>query len=1174
MKKSIQLLFLILLGNSFANGQPHLWGMEFRGGEKSLGVIFRTNADGTGYSERWSFVNQSRGSYPPVGLVKGPNGKFYGVTGNGGSHDLGVLYEYDPATNKYESKVDFMGPNGVKPKGNLLLANNGKLYGIAYNILFEYNILSNILVPKVHLENYSNGFFGRDLIQGADGKLYGMLHKRVLDYPGPSGFTGASTIFTFDISTGNFSEQVDFAYSFQSGGEEGSLFKAGDGNFYALLRNAGYYSKGLIVKYDPVSNDVTNVYDFGLSADGYRPVGNLREGSNGDLFGTTLNGGDNDKGTIFRFNYLSNAYSKLADFDGMNGAFPYCDLTLTSSGKFIGYTSEGGLHNKGTIFEFDPTGTLTKKVDLTENDGANPLGGNLVLGANQHYYGTTRLGGLLGGGVIFDYDFENGVYTKKIDLEPFAFNGFKPTGTLTQASNGKFYGVTSGGGKYASGVLFEFDAAAGTCVKKVDFLKAIGGPEGEFYFPLFNTSPVTGTNGKLYGTTAGKSLIQRGAIYEFDPLTGNYQIVFEFTAATGAPSQGGLIQGPSGKIMGMTNGDTYYDAPAFQGNGTIFEFDVSTKQHTIKHSIGNPYSGRFSRGALTYASNGKLYGILDEGIDYDGLYYSNFQPFLFEFNPTDGSFVKKHSVNNIQNSTYQLCQAANGKIYGSATGLKPFPYDPVSDPGYLFEYEIDGMFTETHSFSIANNGQLPGGLTESLNGKLYGMTSSGGEKDQGVIFEVDQATGLLAKKFDFTPELQNYYDFSQLTPVNTLLLVKGTQVISFAPLPAVSYGENFTLAAIASSGLPVIYYVSDPSIVRINGSELTILKAGTVSITASQAGNIGYYSAPEISRELVISKKSQSIAFDALPSKTFGDSPFVLTASANSFLPVQYASTDPEVASIQGNLISINKAGTVTIKAFQPGNENYSYAEASQILTINKKNQTIIFANPGEKKMGDAPFNLEATITSNLPLSFTSGSDKISILGSQVTLFLSGRVFIKAEQAGNVNYNSATPIENSFCINPPKPSIVAVLDATSSTELLTSSEASGNQWYFNDTEITGAVGATLSATKSGLYKVRVKADDCLSEFSLSVNLIITGIEKESRNSIYVYPNPSSDWLTLTFASSVERQISIYSINGDKTHSCIVYGDDIKLNLLNYSPGLYVIKIVEGGLVNYLKIVKN
>jgi surface protein len=155
---------------------------------------------------------------------------------------------------------------------------------------------------------------------------------------------------------------------------------------------------------------------------------------------------------------------------------------------------------------------------------------------------------------------------------------------------------------------------------------------------------------------------------------------------------------------------------------------------------------------------------------------------------------------------------------------------------------------------------------------------------------------------------------------------------------------------------------------------------------------------------------AQSITFNELEEKSFGDADFELSATATSGLTITYSSSDESVATVSNNQVTILAVGTTTITASQGGNEDYNAADnVEQVLTVNKGDQNITFEVLQAKTYGDADFELTATASSGLDLSYSSSDESVaSISGSNVTIVGTGTTTISASQTGNENYNAAT----------------------------------------------------------------------------------------------------------------------------------------------------------------------
>src|SRR5208283_333227 len=159
------------------------------------------------------------------------------------------------------------------------------------------------------------------------------------------------------------------------------------------------------------------------------------------------------------------------------------------------------------------------------------------------------------------------------------------------------------------------------------------------------------------------------------------------------------------------------------------------------------------------------------------------------------------------------------------------------------------------------------------------------------------------------------------TPVN--------QFITFAPLPNHSAGDApFALTATSSSGLPVYLNVlSGPASLGTN-NVLTILGGGTVNLVAWQPGNSNYKAAAPVLQSFNVSLIPQTITFGSLSQQKQGDAPFPLNATTDSGLPVSFSASGPAILS--GNIITLTGWGTITITAWQPGNN--TFAAASNVV--------------------------------------------------------------------------------------------------------------------------------------------------------------------------------------------------------------------------------------------------
>jgi uncharacterized repeat protein (TIGR03803 family) len=488
------------------------YGMTLQGGSNNRGVIFEWDPVTNVYIKRIDF-NGTNGGSPLANNLVLNSGKFYGMTASGGSNNIGVIFEWNPATNVFTKKIDldFLAGNG--PGGSLRLS-GGKFYGLTSvggtngaGVIFEWNPVTNVYLKKIDLSN-NDGGYPQGSLAFSGGKFYGMT--------GSGGSNGAGVIFIWDPTTNVYTKRIDL--NTVTGNYPLGKLTANAGKYYGMVSAGGNSDEGIIFEFDPSTNVYTKKFDFTI-ANGSSPFGSLSL-SAGKLYGMTNQGGANSGGVIFEWDPATSTYTKKFDFNLADGILPFGNLIM-SGGKFYGMTGAGGSSNDGVIFEWDPVSNVyTKKVDLNAANGRYPFG-DLILNGGK-FYGMTSEGGTNGLGVIFEWDPSTNTYTKKIDLD--IANGNSPFASMT-LSSGKFYGMTRLGGSNNAGVIFEWDPATNVYTKKIDLTATTG------------SKPITSltlSGGKFYGMTYEGGANNLGVVFEWDPATNVYTKKKDFTGTDGA----------------------------------------------------------------------------------------------------------------------------------------------------------------------------------------------------------------------------------------------------------------------------------------------------------------------------------------------------------------------------------------------------------------------------------------------------------------------------------------------------------------------------------------------------------------------------------------------------------------------------------------------------------------
>jgi len=165
----------------------------------------------------------------------------------------------------------------------------------------------------------------------------------------------------------------------------------------------GTHFEGTVFKITPAGAE-TVLYSFAGGADGDEPYGSLVQGTDGNFYGMTYEGGPTNDGTVFKITPAGAETVLYAFGSGADGNEPYGSLVQGTDGNFYGMTYEGGANNEGTIFQVTPSGTETVLWSLGAGSDGNEPYGSLTFGPDGTLYGLTYEGGANGGGAVIQFN--------------------------------------------------------------------------------------------------------------------------------------------------------------------------------------------------------------------------------------------------------------------------------------------------------------------------------------------------------------------------------------------------------------------------------------------------------------------------------------------------------------------------------------------------------------------------------------------------------------------------------------------------------------------------------------------------------------------------------------------------------------------------------------------------
>ena len=352
------------------------------------------------------------------------------------------------------------------------------------------------------------------------------------------------------------------------------------GNLYGTANQGGYMNSvcqpanqgcGTVFELSPGRSGwaFRTIYTFrGSPNDGQGPYGRVAIGADGNLYGTTIDGGNENClsgcGLVFALKPITActtaacpwAEKVLYEFQGGNtdGFYPTGDLAFDSSGNIYGTTTQGGADNgPGMVYELKPahgqwTETILHSFNPNGTDAANPYSG-VILDRSGNIYGTTPSGGVNNGGAVFELVPSANGWTESLPFDDFQGNDgvspmagllLEPSGALvgaTQAdgtgNGGTVYTLTPSNGGWSFATIYDFPGRCSDC-----------GPWAKL---------VADGKGNLYGTTQGYG----GA--------GNWGYVFKLT-----PSGDGWVGTVLHRFTGGADGSTPYSTLVLDSAGNIY----------------------------------------------------------------------------------------------------------------------------------------------------------------------------------------------------------------------------------------------------------------------------------------------------------------------------------------------------------------------------------------------------------------------------------------------------------------------------------------------------------------------------------------------------------------------------------------------------------------------------
>jgi uncharacterized repeat protein (TIGR03803 family) len=378
----------------------------------------------------FSFAGVNGGTYPYAGVVRDASGNLYGTTyGDGGAYELskGANGTWSVA-NLHRFDGSNPGPDGVLPFAGVILDVAGNLYGTTLEggttgsgTVFELAKDASGVWTCIVLYSFAGGTDGVQpygtLLMDKAGNLFGTTWAGGASWTG--GVSGSGTVFELSKnSIGIWTKSI--LHSFGTG-KDGQypyvgVVMDGSGRLYGTTQYGGAHGEGIVFQLIKGSNGKWAehvLHSFGSGMDGAQPQGEVVLDGKGNLYSTTLMGGQYGKGVVYEVK-RGTAWTEvvLHSFGGgvganYDGSYPQAGLVKNGRGGFFGTTAGSGASDAGKVFELSPVSGGAWVATVLHSfgsgaDGQNPSAGPLIRDAAGKLYGTTFYGGDNGLGTVFE----------------------------------------------------------------------------------------------------------------------------------------------------------------------------------------------------------------------------------------------------------------------------------------------------------------------------------------------------------------------------------------------------------------------------------------------------------------------------------------------------------------------------------------------------------------------------------------------------------------------------------------------------------------------------------------------------------------------------------------------------------------------------------------------------
>ena len=891
------------------------------------------------------------------------------------------------------------------------------------------------------------------------------------------------------------------------------------------VNNGGFY----ILQGTPTSGTLSGgVYNLTIN-------GNYSQ--SGSLSKVYLNNESTAGGTTNTTNFIVNR-----DFTKTAGSFIFDASTTAGSSATLKFSGTG-IQTLSTDVALSTSSNTYLEIANTGTAGSNTvtLGSSFTLGGLKLTSGLCALGSsnlvLTNLGNLSystgSYIITNGTGTLTFNSIPSVGNTVFPIGTATSYAPLTFTGGTAGA-NISVGVGSTFTHAVNTATKAVNLqwsilASAATQPNVTFQYNTADQGSVYSASNVVLGTYSGTAYSESGLL----TVSGSNPFTVTQSFTTNLPTS-------TANLYGIGNVGTFF--------GPTINFNNITKNYGDAAFTVSATSN--SGGAFTYTSSnssiatisGTTTTIVGAGTDTlmaiqaaNGSYTSASRMAVLTVNPiapTIGSFsvmaqnygaapftLTAPTSNSAGSFSYSSSNGSVATISGNTVTITGAGTTIITATQAAYGNYTTGSTTATFtvnpitptigSFSVAaqNYGAAPFTLTAPTSNSAGSFSYSSSNNSVATISgNTVTIIGAGASTITATQAANGNYSVGSTTATFTVNPIAPT--ISAFTVASQNYGAApFTLTAPTSNSAGYFSYSSsNTSVATISGNTVTIVGAGTTTITATQTAN-GNYTVGSTTATFTVNQGPPTIGSFTVAAQNYGAAPFTLTApTSNSAGAFSYGSSNPSVATISGNTVTIIGVGTTTITATQAAYGNYMIGTTTATFTVNPIAPTIGTFTIGTQNYSLSPITLTSP-TSNSAGSFSYSSSNTAIAtisGNTLTMVGIGTCTITTSQVAAGNYTSGTTT-SSLTVSPTIPasptSVSATADYSSANISFTPPSNNGGTPIIQYTVVSNPGNFTATGNLSPIHVAGLSVGTNYTFTVTATNSVGIGAASTASNSI-------------------------------------------------------------------------